>query len=637
MRIYSRKAKYLLDDCTDALLKIKMAFRAGAVDMTSDQLTVSANTITLPSAQTDINVMLPDAGFENWDAELRRATGADRTPSRNRGRSSSSTPGPSGGRSHLARQSDITLPQTRYDTYDDSQSMDLLSSGMGIASGEFDPDGGGLDLGLNLFGDDNMFGETSGAGAGAGEEQRRDAEGRPVDADGNVIEGDDTSSIGVGRDAPSEAGAPSIGSMLGPVDVSMDIGADMFDFGAGGDMDMDAAPPLDISNAGDVTAASQSLLLDDMTPRTKQQVADAAAKRAADASAKAAKERKQLVDRVTELDDSQQGGAANALGKRNVDDITMEEQYLPRSRAYAALLDIHNDPAFHFGTLAAKDGRSNLFAASDLDLAPELSNLFVIDLDAHRAAKRARTRLQREQQAAEGGEDELSMGVGRRAAPGDDDLPLDLDFGADDTLGLGGDGGDGLDMFAPPPLELDEGGDEVRKSDRIKEREAAAAAAEGGAGDETQLNVLPPLSRLSTPDLPGEGDEAGGLDAESFTPSSSRLLAAFEAHPSDVDQAAAAEHAALIAAEDAHASSAATAQGWSKNTVRAQRVIRHELSREDPDSELSMDKVGANASRRAAAGFFFELLVLGTKDQIALRQDEPYGDILVKGKDALWA
>lgn len=29
VRIYSRKAKYLLADCNDALLKIKMAFRPG--------------------------------------------------------------------------------------------------------------------------------------------------------------------------------------------------------------------------------------------------------------------------------------------------------------------------------------------------------------------------------------------------------------------------------------------------------------------------------------------------------------------------------------------------------------------------------------------------------------------------------
>lgn len=32
-RIYSRKAKYLLDDCNETLAKVKKAFRPGAVDM----------------------------------------------------------------------------------------------------------------------------------------------------------------------------------------------------------------------------------------------------------------------------------------------------------------------------------------------------------------------------------------------------------------------------------------------------------------------------------------------------------------------------------------------------------------------------------------------------------------------------
>ena len=33
VRIYSRKVKYLMSDCTEAMWKIKMAFRPGNVDM----------------------------------------------------------------------------------------------------------------------------------------------------------------------------------------------------------------------------------------------------------------------------------------------------------------------------------------------------------------------------------------------------------------------------------------------------------------------------------------------------------------------------------------------------------------------------------------------------------------------------
>lgn len=81
VRIYSRKAKYLLDDCNEALLKIKMvrcirllrthsvliipaqAFKPGLVDMTEDQLTINRNAITLRAGTADLDVLLPDY---NW-------------------------------------------------------------------------------------------------------------------------------------------------------------------------------------------------------------------------------------------------------------------------------------------------------------------------------------------------------------------------------------------------------------------------------------------------------------------------------------------------------------------------------------------------------------------------------------------
>ena len=42
------------------------------------------------------------------------------------------------------------------------------------------------------------------------------------------------------------------------------------------------------------------------------------------------------------------------------------------------------------------------------------------------------------------------------------------------------------------------------------------------------------------------------------------------------------------------------------------------------------------ASRRAAATFFFELLVLGTRDCVKLTQPEPFSNIEVRAKDKLW-
>lgn len=42
------------------------------------------------------------------------------------------------------------------------------------------------------------------------------------------------------------------------------------------------------------------------------------------------------------------------------------------------------------------------------------------------------------------------------------------------------------------------------------------------------------------------------------------------------------------------------------------------------------------ASRRAASSFFFELLVLGTRDCIQVSQKTSFADIQIQAKDRLW-
>ncbi|KAI9501248.1 sister chromatid cohesion protein 1 [Coemansia spiralis] len=60
-RIYSRKARYLLEDCNEALIRIKMAFRPGAADITSDSMVATHATITLPEALTEFDILLPSS------------------------------------------------------------------------------------------------------------------------------------------------------------------------------------------------------------------------------------------------------------------------------------------------------------------------------------------------------------------------------------------------------------------------------------------------------------------------------------------------------------------------------------------------------------------------------------------------
>lgn len=85
VRIYSRKARYLLDDCNEALLKIKMAFRPGNVDLPANQShTANPASLTLPDVITEIDLLAPMpnpdslfAGTLDMDVGMGNTTVAD--------------------------------------------------------------------------------------------------------------------------------------------------------------------------------------------------------------------------------------------------------------------------------------------------------------------------------------------------------------------------------------------------------------------------------------------------------------------------------------------------------------------------------------------------------------------------------
>lgn len=60
VRIYSRKTKYLLADCTEAFVKIKMAFRPGVVDLPEEGRELAFAAVTMPEVFTDLDMTLPE-------------------------------------------------------------------------------------------------------------------------------------------------------------------------------------------------------------------------------------------------------------------------------------------------------------------------------------------------------------------------------------------------------------------------------------------------------------------------------------------------------------------------------------------------------------------------------------------------
>ena len=65
-RIYSRKVKYLLADCNEAFVKIKLAFRPGLIDLPKEKQQASVEAITLPEKFPEFS-MLVDINMEDMD------------------------------------------------------------------------------------------------------------------------------------------------------------------------------------------------------------------------------------------------------------------------------------------------------------------------------------------------------------------------------------------------------------------------------------------------------------------------------------------------------------------------------------------------------------------------------------------
>ncbi|KAG4305757.1 hypothetical protein PORY_000667 [Pneumocystis oryctolagi] len=72
VKVYSRKTRYLLEDCNDALIKIKMTFRQGNVDlpvMNNTNISLQSTQLVLPETITEFDLLIPDPTFNIMNME----------------------------------------------------------------------------------------------------------------------------------------------------------------------------------------------------------------------------------------------------------------------------------------------------------------------------------------------------------------------------------------------------------------------------------------------------------------------------------------------------------------------------------------------------------------------------------------
>ncbi|RXW13676.1 hypothetical protein EST38_g12180 [Candolleomyces aberdarensis] len=582
VRIYSRKAKYLLDDCNDALLKIKMAFRPGVVDMTEDQLNVNQTAITLQTNNIDLDLLLPDV---NWDMDF------EERPVREQGH-------------HQAHIEDITLPSANnFDQFGAIDPFDIGPSD-GIGSQDF----GDLDLGIN-WGDEPV--------------QQSDA----MSVDG---------SVGVGRDAPnvhdsfdlphlngihkddnldmisqrSRTRELSEQPFLPPLDMDFPDfeGMDLGDLGIGFDKPVEepaaekdpssrASSPL--TDLPDTPVAANEKALPDAEPVVRP---------------KKVREKKQIIDSVTELNEGATGARrdrlADALPLKDIGNIVTEQHFLPRSSLTMRLMEIREDPLNHFLPTLTKDNQS-YFCAAPPGIAGDLMDLFLRPVDAGNTKRRhvsptenGNKRMRLEEEEVEQGR--RAMSVAQSPAPFSvrgEPMGGDLEFG-DQSM-----------QFDDYQLDVPAGEENV--------------ALEGARS--RSVSIAPSQrSRHSTPGMDGVWPEGDESYADSACP-----IAIFDSRPSQTQATQEEVDVPELQEEGVEE------KGYSKNTVKALTLIRKELQpseeeEQDAPASMSFKTMSTKASRRAAASFFFELLVLGTRDCVKLEQGGSFKDIGIQGKPKLW-
>lgn len=780
-RIYSRKAKYLMDDCSDALVKIKVAFRsgnagggaAGADGVRGGRANVDMPDDPLEGARININIndgqgrgiadfdMLYNAefgGFGMWDDFNLNPMG---TPAQSSKKGKSNT---------VSKQADITLREdhSMYGDEDDdpyNRPLDLGDGGFG--SQEFRPmsvDGGELDLGLDLDLelDLGLMDDEEAARLDREDSPAVTAVQRARQQSGVLRVGDfaaqaghrsssEAPSVELGRDAQQHRShqdsiaADVLGGIDGLDKSVLDgpndstLGSDPFDAGLGpmnddthmdldlgGGLDLDlglddgqcsehtarspmcesdlpssaprasspvkAAVALDagmdavntsaeIESANDGDATLQDV---ELTPRTANKIAEAAAansasKKRAAAKSKAPKVHKAIVDEQTELaprarpagGDSQSQSQSTTLGaitgglgtkeERMAQGLIKKPVYLASTVIQIRLQEIHKNPKAHFfpgmgAFSAAAAGKENeTFYAGPPGLPKQLQGLFSFQigkngtvLGAKRPAqpaaaagvqsKRARSATAQPSEAAE-----VELGRERQSSFADGFEPPD--FGAvngEDDFGL-----PGMDSSNDFQLQLEDQNPALDIADVSR----------------AMLDKTPTSSRMGSV---APLDASLNLDLDAIDRARNSMLAVFDSasKASQSQQAVTstplkrkrdgmasapgtrATPASLDEQEETQASTLSAANGgrgrtggWSRNTVKALKILEHELGPADEaeeDKKLSFNGLADKASRKAAASMFFEMLILGTRDCVKLEQKKPYADVSVQAKPKLW-
>ncbi|BGP05018.1 sister chromatid cohesion protein 1 [Rhodotorula toruloides] len=628
-RIYAKKTRYLLDDAQETLNKVRKAFQnegRAAVDLPEDG---TAGADDAHGKRGDINMRREGGDLEDllalefadneWSLEKHLAAAAK---DKGKGKAKNTT----------ADIRDITLDED-FGAY--GGALDFGGDDLGLDFGGIDDMG--FDPEFQLFGDDELNAIAGPSGEKRGTKRARGEDGEERDEDDVSVE--------QGR-RDSVAHASERGS-IGPFDLSFNKEAegdmqmnegDLGGFDAGFELGFDA-PDFNNDFGGEFdeqrekTPTAPSIAGEDSLQLTPRAAAEVAARQNEKQPPKK-RQRQLAVDKVIELE----WQAGRLEGK----DRFKDPEYLPASRLHLALLNAPTSALLPKPLPKTSKNATayELFAPPGL-LAPELQDLFKMPTRREQIRLEGRERVKdRDVEQGRRAMSVVSNLSHLRADAGLDGFDADLDhlnrdFGGGEANDLGGfEHGDfQLDLDFPA---ANDGQDPLATPAKKKQRtDKGREGTVDGLATPAQ-SVLSALAKDELPTYHSEGplavfdDVSAGVAASlagTATPSQSQSQAG-------VSQSLGTETEALAAGADSVTQKSSSISLQSKNTRKAVRVLKDQVG-EDPEQPVEFEKVAEKASRRAAASFFFELLVLGSADVVKLNQPSAYGNIEVCATDKL--
>ncbi|RHZ78613.1 hypothetical protein Glove_158g52 [Diversispora epigaea] len=660
VRIYSRKAKYLLEDCTEALNKIKLAFRQGEVDIPEDQRIANFESITLPDNITEFDILLPDSSQKQWDDVVPVNTTS----------------------SNISRPQDITIR----DNFDNSLNLNIGEDLLGEA---FDTeDGRGLELDLEDDLDPKMIGLDGKSDSHAGDEGSldiemvRDAQ-RDISLTMDDIIGGNKNNM---EDDPLmmlDDGGPDLDLLEETLDeqmvnnnnnielldndiqmldhndniqvtevteenqerrIEIESGLSPKNLDTNINIDMDVDPTELILNE---TRVQEEMLPDTqrltpMSPLSPEHHEDLFRNQEIDQPiTQTRRKRKLMLDELTELPNRH---IANQI--KDTSDITMEPTYLPSSRKLLRIGEIRKMGASYYFDLEVPH-----------NILPEFQHLF--------ARKRQRFTPppeEHEQERIEAGPSRSVHLENHFEIVNDDNLNgLDIIETNDNLTADKADSTQNIERNEEVNQEnisdKADKGQSPKNPDADKEKEGGEKIIQDDipVHEQEQIIQTTPEERTSEYYIDIDNNLDNNFDNNNFdnnnfdnnfdTMSHHESGDAEAITPVDYEDSPSPQGITIFdqEQEDQQQNTETT---FSKNTIKAMKLLRskcrEEINEHITESDIpksrvvSYDQVVGTAKRQDAVKLFFELLVLNTKDVIHVQQKQPYGDIQILCKDKLF-